>query len=301
MLLGALAFTISACTNSDNEPNYGEITLTTPVVQFADIQATASRGVAVTLTEGMKLNVELLKTNGTSTNRSAEYTFGTTWVCNAPLIVTGGAGDYHARVLASGVNVGDVKSAFYSFNGTIGVANDGTFTIGKDDDNAQNDMQPLTAAIKVVLKNANGEVIADTDLEAYSVKMTGLQKVTSVAWNNSNVTLNAVNIDTDDAKSNIYGYYMPKTIDADADLLTVTHTENSTDPATTTTWNVKNDSNPLTIAAGTLYTFTITLGGNSSLSIEMGTTGSGNGISGFEGASGSGSGNNIDINRKPFN
>lgn len=269
MLLGALAFTTSACTNSDNEPNYGEITLTTPVVQLADIQVTASRGVAVTQTEGMKLNVELLKSDKSSTERSAEYTYGTNaWNYTAPLIVTGGAGDYHARVLASGVNVGDVKSAFYSFNGTIGVANDGTFTIGKDDNNAQNDMQPLTAAIKVVLKNANGEVIADTDLGAYSVKMTGLQKVTSVAWDNSNVTLTAVNIDTDDAKSNIYGYYKPNTITANAELLTVTYTNNSTNPTTTTTWKVNAGSSGLTLESGKLYTFNIKLGGDTEITIN---------------------------------
>lgn len=268
MLLGALAFTTSACTNSDNEPKYGEITLTTPVVQLADIQATASRGETINPATGMKLNVELLKTDGTSTNRSADYTFGTKWECNSPLIVTGGVGDYHARVLASGVNVDDVKSAFYSFNGTIGVANDGTFTIGKDDNNAQNGMQPLTAAIKVVLKDANGNDIAAAHLGAYSVKMTGIQKVTSVAWDNSIVTLTAVNIDTDDAKSNIYGYYMPKEIDANAELLTVTYTNNSTNPTTTTTWKVNAGSSGLTLDSGKLYTFNITLGGDTEITIN---------------------------------
>lgn len=270
MLLGALAFTTSACTNSDNEPNYGEIKLTTPVVQLADIQATASRGVAVTPTEEMKLNVELLKSDKSSTDRRAEYTYVTNaWNCTAPLIVTGGAGDYHARVLASGVNVGDVKSAFYSFNGTIGVANDGTFTIGKDDNNVQNDMQPLTAAIKVVLKDANGKAIADADIVDYTVKMTGVKKVTSVEWNNGDAKLNDTDCtDSDDAKSGVYAYYEPIILTAGTELLTVTYTNNSTNPATTTTWNVKTSSAGLTLDKGKLYTFNITLGGDTEITIN---------------------------------
>ena len=99
--------------------------------------------------------------------------------------------------------------------------------------------------------------------------MTGVKKVTSVEWNNGDAKLNDTDCtDSDDAKSGVYAYYEPISVTADTELLTVTYTNNSTNPTTTTTWNVKTGSSVLTLDKGKLYTFNITLGGYTEITIN---------------------------------
>ena len=261
MLLGALAFTTSACTNSDNEPNYGEITLTTPVVTLDGVNATVSRAEPTKYTQ-MVLTVDLLDKNGSFTSgRSCTYKYGSgIWDkgSDQSLVVTGGEGTYYARAIAQRVYLENVENAIYVFKGednaagTIKVASDGTFTLGAA-------MKPITSAIKVVLKDADGGSISS----GYSVTMSGLKMVSAAKWDKTQneVLLGEMQIKEPlEDLNKAYGYYKADTYTSGSTLMTVIN-ENSV------SYNVKLNSD-LVLEAGKLYTFNITLGGDTEITIN---------------------------------
>ena len=269
MLLAALAFTTTACNNSDNEPGYGEITLTTPVVSLGGIEATASRAEKAEFTD-MVLHVDLLNKEGESNDRSCTFKYGSgEWShgSDQSLIVTAGEGKYYARAIAERVNVKQnnnvlIEGAFYVYNGennsvgTIDVKDKGTFTFGAE-------MKPLTAAIKVVLKDADGEPVNS----GYTVTMNGLQHVNlnghpGAKWekDGKSVKLDARKIkEPIDDFNKVYGNYVVDTYPAGT-IMTITNSVEEVTYHVTTT-------SDLTLEAGKLYTFNVKLGGDTTIEI----------------------------------
>lgn len=287
MLLGAMAFATTACTNSDNEPDYGEITLTTPVVTLDGVKATVSRADDAPNYSEMELHVDLLKQDGSSTNRSATYSYSSSsssWTYDSPLVVTGGTGNYHARAWAkvdlnavTDVNpLPAITGAIYATNNPaeMTVSDDGTFTFTSDN----NALKPETAAIVLEVTNANGEKVT-----GYTV-IYHLDRITTYNWNNTSSASEA----TSDENN---GNFAPKTILSDTQIMTIKTSGG-------VTYTVSTSTN-LTLVAGNLYTFNVKLGGNSQITIGSGSgEGSGEGSGGGSGitVNGFGESGSDDIN-----
>lgn len=274
MLLGAMAFATTACTNSDNEPDYGEITLTTPVVTLDGVKATVSRADDAPNYSEMKLHVDLLKATDKTVSRSATYTYSSSsWTCtgdNSPLVVTGGKGNYHARAWAkvdlnavTDVNpLPAITGAIYATNNPaeMTVSDNGTFTFTSDN----NALKPETAAIVLEVTDANGEAV---EVTGYTVTY-HLDRITIYNWNNTSSASEA----TSDENN---GNFAPKTILSDTQIMTI-----KTSGGVTYTVSTNN----LKLVAGNLYTFRVKLGGNSQITIGSGSgEGSGEGSGGGSG------------------
>ena len=253
MLLGALAFTTSACTNSDNEPNYGEITLTTPVVTLDGVTATVSRTEPVLNYNQMDLHVELLNTAGATTGRNCTYKYDNSdWsvaVGNTALVVTGGVGsdtgaaDYHARAWAK-VNLAHIPAIIGAIYETPESAKMSVYTNGKFQFSGQNMLSAKTAGIQVKVLNPNGEELS---AENYTLD-NKFERISTASWNSS------VSGESN-AESN--GNFVPVVITQDTEIFSIT-------------WNnatYKVSTNALTLEAGKFYVFTIKLGGNSTITI----------------------------------
>lgn len=285
MLLGAMAFAATACTHSDNEPSYGEIMLTTPVVTLDGVKATVSRADNPSYSQ-MELHVDLLKPNTdneiVSAERSSEYTYTSEgWNVannNSPLVVTGGTGNYHARAWAkvdlnevTGANpVPAITGAIYATksDAQMTVSENGTFTFDGDD----NALKPKTAAIVLNVTDANGE-----EVTGYTVEYK-LDRITTHSWD---YTSSASEATSDESNGN----FAPTTISSDTPIMTITKDN--------VTYTVSTDN--LTLKAGKLYTFNVKLGGNSQITIGAGS-GEGGGIS-VEGFGQPSEGGNINIGR----
>jgi len=246
LAVGTMLFLPTACTSDDAVESREEITLTTPVLQLEGAEAyTGSRLASRRFTSGT-LHLDLLQSDQTTVHRSGEFTYANpAWTVTTPVSVSGGTGDYYAQMRLEATLDADhhttptIQNGIYTYVGTIDVAADGTFTPGDD-------LAIQTAAIMIELKDANGADLAFAD--DYSLQLVGVpvyesQTVAEYAYGNV-----------------AYGNYSPGAYGSNTSwpLLEVT--------ANGVTWTV-NYTGTLTLAAGQLYTFTVTLGGDSQVTL----------------------------------
>ena len=248
MLLGALAFTTTACTNSEDVKDYGEITLTTPVVTLDGVTATVSR--TTPNYSQMELHVDLLKSNGSAyeNERSCTYTYSGEWSVAEnyeALVVTSGEGDYHARAWAT-VNLAETETvpaitgAIYATlaSAEMSVASTGTFDFSGD-----NALTPQTVAIQVKVLDPNEEKLTSD----YTLT-NKLGKLTTYSWDTSSV---------EETSDEFNGNYSPVMITEETEILNIVWNN--------TTYTVSTNS--LTLEAGKFYTFEVKLGGGSKITI----------------------------------
>lgn len=246
MAVGIVLFLPTACTSDDAVESREEITLTTPVLQLEGTEAyTGSRLASRRFTSGT-LHLDLLQSDQTTVHRSGEFKYANpAWTVSTPVSVSGGAGEYYAKMCLDATlyeetqTPSTILNGIYTYTGTIDVTSDGTFTPGDD-------LEIQTAAIMIKLKDANGE---DLDFAVgYSLQLVGVPVYggqTAAEYAYGNVA---------------YGNYSQGTHGSDTSwpLLQVT--------ANNVSWTV-NYTGTLTLQAGKLYTFTVTLGGDSQVTL----------------------------------
>lgn len=248
LAVGIVLFLPTACTSDDAVESREEITLTTPVLQLEGAEAYAGSRLADDdwqFTTGT-LHLDLLQSDQTTVHRSGEFAYANAaWTVTTPVSVSGGVGEYYAQMRLDATLHEDnqtpptILNGIYTYTGTIYVTSDGTFTPGDD-------LEIQTAAIMVMLKNANGEDLGFSD--EYSLQWVGIPVYESPTTNTY-------------AYGNVaYGNYSPGIHGSDTSwpLLQVT--------ANGVTWTV-NYTGTLTLHAGKLYTFTVTLGGDSQVTL----------------------------------
>lgn len=246
LAVGIVLFLPTACTSDDAVESREEITLTTPVLQLEGAEAyTGSRSASRQFASGT-LHLDLLQSDQTTVHRSGEFAYGPAgWTVTTPVSVSGGTGEYYAQMRleatldANHLSTPTIQNGIYTYAGTIDVEDDGTFTPGGD-------LEIQTAAIMIKLKDANGKYLAFSD--DYSIQLVGIpvyEAQTTNTYSYDNVA---------------YGNYSPGTHGSDTSwpLLKVT--------ANNVSWTV-NYTGTLTLQAGKLYTFTVTLGGDSQVTL----------------------------------
>lgn len=251
LAVGIVLFLPTACTSDDAVESREEITLTTPVLQLEGAEAyTGSRLVTRKFTSGT-LHLDLLQSDQTTVHRSGEFTYANpAWTVTTPVSVSGGTGDYYAQMRleatldANHLSTPTIQNGIYTYAGTIDVEDDGTFTPGGD-------LAIQTAAIMIELKDANGEDLAFPG--DYSIQLVGIPVYESQTTN----TYSYDNVACGNYSPGEYG-----AADTSWPLLKVT--------ANNVTWTV-NYTGILTLDAGKLYTFTVTLGGDSQVTLGSGS------------------------------
>lgn len=243
-------FLPTACTSDDAVKSHEEIILTTPVLQLEGAEAYAGSRLASRQFTSGTLHLDLLQSDQTTVHRSGEFTYANpAWTVTTPVSVSGGAGEYYAQMRleatldANHSSTPTIQNGIYTYAGTIDVEDDGTFTPGDD-------LEIQTAAIMIKLKDANGEDLGFSD--EYSLQWVGIPVYKSPTTNTY-------------AYGNVaYGNYSPGIHGSDTSwpLLQVT--------ANGVTWTV-NYTGTLTLQAGKLYTFTVTLGGDSQVTLGSGS------------------------------
>lgn len=250
LAVGIVLFLPTACTSDDAVESREEITLTTPVLQLEGAEAyTGSRLATRQFTSGT-LHLDLLQSDQTTVHRSGKFAYANpAWTVTTPVSVSGGTGEYYAQMrLEATLDAGHhttptIQNGIYTYAGTIDVEDDGTFT-------PSDNLEIQTAAIMIKLKDANGEDLAFADeysLQLVGVPVYGGQTAAEYAYGNV-----------------AYGNYSPGTHGSDTSwpLLQVT--------ANNVSWTV-NYTGTLTLDAGKLYTFTVTLGGDSQVTLGSGS------------------------------
>ena len=261
MLLGALAFTTTACTHSENEPDYGEITLTTPVVTLQSVNAGISRTEGASNYSAMTLNVELLDQNGNETNREAEYTYSNSaWNCQNPLVVKEGAGNYYARAwalvnLTETTSIPAITGAVYATESQsqMQVEQQGNFTF----EGENYVLKPRTAAIQVNLLDEDGQAI--NDISKYEITY-NLERMTTYSWSDAEAS------ETSNEENSHNGNYTAKSYDANTQILSITD-KGETDAETDDVTYKVTTSEELVLTAGNFHTFNIKLGGDTDIKI----------------------------------
>ena len=293
---------LSACSN-DTDAVTEEITLTTPVIELGEVSASASR-VAVddSKVTGATVNLYLHDSEERRLNIRGNYTYSidsysSKWDVNTPVTVTGGEGAYRAGIEATislkGVNsMPAINKAKYAYRGIINVNADGSFIPVEA-------LKSYTAAVLVKLKDANGTDIAssnnycikplcflqmtgfaaDDDAPAFpngttEPKLSSTEYSSYIYKNSTSITANG------DITPGIYpatcvdGQLVSSTVTAPWTIFEVTYckdgfnNDGTPKSETKTTWTVNYPDNQLSLEAGKLYTFTVTLGQDSHITLD---------------------------------
>lgn len=288
---------LGAC-SSDNEPAAGqEIVLTTPVIELGGVKAgvTSRANDGFALNDNHLLQLWLHKTDARkeSESRMGDYSYDATngqWKGENPVSVTGGAGFYRASLMTV-VNweavtpqpqqpmladTGEermpaILGATYAYRGTISVGADGTFTPSAP-------LQPYSTAIQVLLKDANGDLLSFDD--KYTLKLLGLAQMAGFApgadgecfpHGEEEAVPAAAEAPVRMLEDGAWGDICPAQLAAGAELFEIVYCAdgfNELDPkGPYNTWTV-SWAEDLSLQAGTLYTFCITLGGNAHITVS---------------------------------
>lgn len=297
LAVGCLAMLmLSACT-ADNDPAAEqEIALTTPVIELGGVEASASRGAATwdDMVSYAGLTLYMQDAQNEQVGNEARYAYDSSWRVNAPATVKGGPGSYRAGIKAY-INLNEnestgmpaIEAAWYGYRGAIDVQADGSFA-------PMGALQPLSSAVQWKLKDANGNDITQSD--KYLIRPVGLARMFDFTnGDDGNWFPNGTAAPVPQAEdysaisylAGVYGDYTPGTYPATwLENKLVTSDDVPTDPWVLaevvyckdgfgwsdetlsyepsgnefTTWTVSYPAQRLTLEAGKLYTFTITLG-----------------------------------------
>lgn len=248
LAVGTMLFLPTACTSDDAVKSHEEIILTTPVLQLEGAEVYAGSRLAADrqFTTGT-LHLDLLQSDQTIVHRSGEFAYGPAgWTVTTPVSVSGGVGVYYAKMCLDATlyeetqTPSTILNGIYTYTGTIDVTSDGTFTPGDD-------LEIQTAAIMIKLKDANGKDLdfaVEYSLQLVGVPVYGGQTAAEYAYGN---------VACGNYSPSVYG-----AADTSWPLLKVT--------ANNVSWTV-NYTGTLTLEAGKLYTFTVTLGGDSQVTL----------------------------------
>lgn len=160
MIFALPVLMLAACTREDATAGQ-EIALTTPVIELGEVQAStrAAVGSSTVSNATVILSLHDSEDREVDQDRLGEYEFnGSSWTHTMAPTVTGGKGYYRAgiqAVIALKATTGSMPAiinAVYAHRGSINVEADGTFAPSAE-------LEPHTSAVLVVLKNANGETI----------------------------------------------------------------------------------------------------------------------------------------------
>ena len=305
LAVGCLAMLmLSACT-ADNDPAAKqEIALTTPVIELGGVSASASR--AATTWNDAYLYLYMQDAQGAQVGDEACYVYGnnSTWSVGdgyAPATVKGGPGSYRAGIMAyidqnAVGSMPAIVNAWYGYRGAIEVQADGSFA-------PMSALTPQSSAVQWKLKDANGDLISISD--CYLVRPVSLARMIGFTSDDDgyefpNGTAAPVPYAGNHSASlytgRVYGDYPPGTYPAtwpdhklvtsaaptvawtlaeveycaqgfvwNPELLDFVPTEGSE----STTWTVSYPAQQqLTLEAGKLYTFTITLGKDAHITLD---------------------------------
>ena len=279
LLLSALPVLLFSSCNEEQGLSPQEITLTRPVIKLGGMEASATRAEGGTAYSGAKLNLYMQKADRTVDKEGLfTYTENSSWTASAEksVAVTSGEGYYRAGLwgnftLPATTDMPAIVDAIYAHRGTINIKADGSFT-------PDGMLQPYTAAVQWVLKDANGDLITGVDLGKYTVCPVGLAYTDGFSagvdgQNFPNGTAdpvyNIVECEADQP-NHVWGDYIPVTYPAteqNGQLQTAAVPSvpwplaeviySSGGPSTI--WTVSYPAQQLTLEAGKLYTFTIGL------------------------------------------
>lgn len=278
LLLSALPVLLFSSCNEEQGLSPQEITLTRPVIKLGGMEASATRAEGGTAYSDAKLNLYMQKADRT-VDREGVFTYtDNSWTASAEkcVAVTSGEGYYRAGLwgnftLPLTTDMPAIVDAIYAHRGTINIKADGSFT-------PDGMLQPYTAAVQWVLKDANGDRITGEGLGKYTVCPVGLAYTDDFSAGADgqkfpNGTADPVfNIVECEAvqPNHVWGDYIPVTYPA-----TVQNGQLQTAAApsapwplaeviyssggSSTIWTVSYPAQQLTLEAGKLYTFTIGL------------------------------------------
>ena len=283
---------LSACTADNNPVAEQEITLTTPVIELGEVSASASRASGAWDDMVSKASIYLYMHDSADREykpeRRGDYSFDAVdgWTLSYPdqfpaPIVTGGEGSYRAGIdariyLKANDNMPVIEHAIYGYRGSINVQANGTFAPAAA-------LEPLTAAVLVKLKDANGADISPvTEGNKYRIEQVSFKNFKKFKEGDDGQSYpnGTAAPEFDDAliiNHNLLSYangnYLPGTYPAGL-LFNVKYCADGFIGATAqgdnvTTWQVSSSSD-ITLEAGKLYTFTITLGKDAHITLASG-------------------------------
>ena len=307
-LLSALSVLFFSSCSNDTDAVTEEITLTTPVIELGGVEASASRGAGAwnDMVSYASLRLYMQDAQGAQVGDKAYYEYSSNssaWRVMsgyAPVTVKGGPGSYRAGIKAY-INLNEnestgmpaIEAAWYGYRGAIEVQADGRFA-------PMGALQPFTSAVQWKLNDANGNLI--TQSGKYLISPVGLAHAYDFVDGDDGQSFpqgtaapvpQAQDYPGVSYLEGVYGNYTPGTYPATwPDHKLVTSTE-LTEPwvlaevvyceegfeydysvndylpkGTTTTWTVNYPEQQLTLAAGKLYTFTITLGKDAQITLN---------------------------------
>lgn len=286
MIFALPVLMLAACTREDATAGQ-EIALTTPVIELGEVQASTRAAVGSSTVSNaiVFLSLHDSEDREVDQDRLGEYEFnGSSWTHTMAPTVTGGKGYYRAGIFAvidlraSGSNMPAIISALYAHRGSINVEANGTFAPTAE-------LEPLTSAVLVVLKNANGETIdPSTSGSKYLITSELLKYVDRVVpGEDGQIYPNGTSAPEywkESVKFNLNaaadGFYFPCTYFEDKNggtIFEVTYCDAGFDcgipKGSSTTWIVNYPAGEsLTMEAGKLYTFTITLGKDAHITLD---------------------------------
>ena len=288
MIISLPLLMLAACT-SDTDAVTEEITLTTPVIELGEVSASASRALGAWNDLVSKASIYLYMHDSADreykSERRGDYSFDADdgWTLTYPdqfpaPIVTGGEGSYRAGIdariyLKANGNMPVIEHAIYGYRGSINVQANGTFAPAAA-------LEPLTAAVLVKLKDANGAYISPaTEGNKYRIEQVSFKNFKKFKKGDDGQSYpnGTAAPEFDDAliiNHNLLSYangnYLPGTYPA-GHLFNVKYcAEGFGDTAqgdNVTTWQVSSSSD-ITLEAGKLYTFTITLGKDAHITLD---------------------------------
>lgn len=282
---------LSACTADNNPVAEQEITLTTPVIELGEVSASASRASGAWDDMVSEASIYLYMHDSADREykpeRRGDYSFDAVdgWTLSYPdqfpaPIVTGGEGSYRAGIdariyLKANGNMPVIEHAIYGYRGSINVQANGTFTPAAA-------LEPLTAAVLVKLKDANGADISPaTESNKYRIESCSFKSFDEFSAdsdgqiypNGTAAPMFKGVITNDYLLSYANGNYLPGTYPAGL-LFNVKYcaegfTGDTAQGDNVTTWQVSSSS-AITLEDGKLYTFTITLGKDAHITLASG-------------------------------
>ena len=298
-LLSALSVLFFSSCSNDTDAVTEEITLTTPVIELGGVEASASRAAASKL-EDVASNVVaylcLHDTEERKENREGGFRYDDSWTVENPVSVTQGPGAYRAGMYAyvslkanQSNDMPAIGNAVYGYRGSVQVESDGSFT-------PSGALRPYSVAVMVNLHDANGNLIEKYG-NKYLIDRVGLAGFYSFASDDagqnfpngtSEPIAGAFEAGREFYNELVDGRICPGTYPATWafnsplvtqpvpeqpwELFKVTYCEQGFtgyEPnGTATTWTVSYPAQQLTLEAGKLYTFTITLGKDAHITLD---------------------------------
>lgn len=278
--LSAMVLTLMACAKEEGMKQSDELQLTTPVVEINAISSIVTRSGGADFSEA-ELRLYIHDSEDRVLDRKGVYAYnGSSWTSDPSVILKEGAGNYRAGLLATVdlVASGDIpviQNAYYGHRGSISATANGMFAPSVA-------MQPLSSAVRFTLKNYTGAAVVPQQGQ-YIIEPVGLAKIDSYdesGYPNGNADFapSAKDSEVMDALES-YGDFICGTYPATwengnfttADVPTeawtifrVTYCANGFNEQNEPlgayfVWNVNYPAEQLTMEAGKLYNFTVTL------------------------------------------